>query len=199
MSKTELVKPAATKLNVQVVIASIEKKAGPILKKLDSIDEIKSQEDFDRAALLVKNLKELDDLAVEEEKKITSPLNQALTAAREHFKPFHVLVKGKDDSIKLMMSVWYEAQKNKLAKLAEDFNGGKIKKIETFARKEKELRVSGSKATATIRKVWTAEITNEEAIPREFLVPDMKKIEAHLRAGSKVPGVKWYQKEQFSI
>lgn len=196
---TIIEKPQQPKLAVQVVVASIEKKASPIIKKLETIDEIVSQEDFDRAALLVKQLKELDELATEEEKKITTPLNQALTAARAHFKPFHVLVKGKEDTIKLKMSVWYQEQQNKRAKLAEDFDKGKIKKIETFSKKDQQLQVSGSKATATIRKIWTAEVINEKIIPREFLMPDMKKIEQHLREGNEVPGVKWYQKEQFAI
>lgn len=54
--------------------------------------------------------------------------------------------------------------------------------------------------TTTVRKIWTYEITNESAIPREYLVVDEKKIRAVVKAGiRKIDGVRVFETEQLSV
>lgn len=54
--------------------------------------------------------------------------------------------------------------------------------------------------TTTVRKIWTFEITNESAIPREYLVADEKKIRAVVKAGIRnIDGVRVFEIDQLSV
>ncbi len=54
--------------------------------------------------------------------------------------------------------------------------------------------------TTTTRKVWQYEITDAEAIPREYLAVDEKKIAAVVRAGIRsIAGVRIFETEQLAV
>ena len=57
-----------------------------------------------------------------------------------------------------------------------------------------------SLGSATIKKVWTFEITDETLIPRTYFTVDEKKIREAVRAGVReIPGVRIYQDDQLAV
>ena len=61
-------------------------------------------------------------------------------------------------------------------------------------------KVSSAAGTASTKKVWTFEITDQALIPREYLEINEKKIMAGIRFGIReIPGVRIYQDEQISF
>ncbi len=55
-------------------------------------------------------------------------------------------------------------------------------------------------ATTTVKKVWQYEITDPDAVPREYLVVDEKKIAAVVRAGVRsIAGVRIFETEQLAV
>lgn len=196
--KSSALEKSPTPLNAQIVAATIEKQAKPLIRKLENIVTISTPEQMDAAAVTLKELKEVAKLAELEEKKITGPLEQAKKAAISHFKPFRDMVAQLDTTVKLAMSIYREQAAAKVKKLEADLETGKIKKITTFTNKVAAINNTGS--TAKLKKVWTAEVEDVSKVPREFMIVDMDKVRQHLRDGGKpIPGVKWYQKETIAI
>ena len=68
-----------------------------------------------------------------------------------------------------------------------------IPKVDTVAR-------SDDGSSAFIKQPWVYEITDEEAIPREYCVPNPTKIKEAIKAGIReIPGVKIFQDVQTTI
>ncbi len=60
--------------------------------------------------------------------------------------------------------------------------------------------VSADLGKATVRVVWDFEIVDPSQLPREYLIPDVAKIRAVVRAGVReIPGVRIYQTEQLAV
>src|SRR5215216_5456762 len=185
--------PAPTKKQVstQIVVATLEKKAMPLIRQLSSVSAIKTQEQFNHVATILKNLKELARLADIEEKTITSPLNEALKATKAHFKPFKEKIETFETQFKLQMSVFLKQNKKRIEQVGIDYSSGKIKKISTYTDRVNELQVKSE--NAKVRKVWKVEIVDATAIPREFLIPDMVKIRQACENGEAPKGVNYIQ------
>jgi len=183
-------------MNTQIVVKALEKQASPITRKVTSL-VINSQESFDQAGEMIKTLKEIDRKAVEEEKKITDPLTQALQAAKTHFKPFHDHVKLIEADTKAKMLTYVKTMEQKQLKALDDFDKGKIKKISTLTSKQEALQVVSS--SAQTRQVWSMEVVDASIIPREYLMPDEAKIKEALKAGKKVKGCEWKQVKTIAI
>ncbi|HHW15742.1 MAG TPA: hypothetical protein GXX28_12560 [Firmicutes bacterium] len=60
--------------------------------------------------------------------------------------------------------------------------------------------VSADLGKATIRVVWDFEIVDQSQLPREYLIPDITKIRAAVKAGVReIPGVRIYQNERLAV
>lgn len=184
------------KPNAQVVLKSIEKTSQPLLRKAVDLD-IKTKEDYELAGKLISQLKDMAKQAKAEERKITDPLNEALTATRKHFKPFFTAVESTEAEIKERMLAFLSKQEEKANKLGKQLEDGKIKKLSTYASKVNDLHVSNEHAS--VRNVKVVEIVKESTIPREYLVPDLNKIKAALVEGKKVPGCILTTKQTIAI
>jgi hypothetical protein len=186
------------KVKTEIIVANLEKKHSKTFKALATVKAIRNQEEFDYAAECVSVLKDAAKIAKVEERKITDPLTDALDATRDLFRPFYSKVNEAETTIKLLMSVYMEDNKKKIAILEEKVANGEIKNISTFVKKVGALTIENN--AASIRKVWKAILTNEKVIPRQFLMPDTAKIVAHLKAGgAPIPGVEWKQVESIAI
>lgn len=54
--------------------------------------------------------------------------------------------------------------------------------------------------SSSIRKVWTYEITDENAVPRNYLMIDEKKVKQAISAGVReIPGINIFQTEQLNL
>jgi hypothetical protein len=185
-------------INSQVVVESLGKQTDKTFRELSTIKSIRTQEEFNRAAELVKSLKVIATQAKDEQRKITDPIKKALEVIAEHFKPFYNKVEEVEIQIKKSMAVYLEHNKSKLLKLEEDVASGKIKDIGKYVDKAARLTVESD--SATVRKVWKAEIQDVQKIPRKFLVPNTQLIVEHLRkGGAPIPGVEWKQVDSIAI
>ena len=183
-------------MNTQIVIKSLEKEALPVTKKISSL-LINSQESYDSAGELLKELKAMDKRALEEENKIADPMKAALAATKAHFKPFHDSVKLIVEDTKNKMLVFVNDACTAQRKLLEDFDAGKIKKIATLTAKQEALHIVNS--AAQVRMVWTLEIEDVAMVPREYLSPDEAKIREAFKAGKKIKGCTWKQVRQIAV
>lgn len=179
-----------------VVMKALEKEAKPQMRKVSNL-EIKTQEDFDTAGKLLKNVKELAKGAKAREESITKPLTKVIADVRDLFRPFLSSVKELEEDTKTKMLAFANKADEKKEKLMKDFQEGKIKNVQTVVSKTNALEIENG--DAKIKKVWTAVCVDEKKTPREYLVPDEVKIKEALKAGKKVPGWEWRQEKSIAI
>ena len=177
-----------------IVAASIQKKAKPFLNKLNSIDVIKSKEDYELAASNLRKLKDILNVALQEEKEFREPLKQLDKKITEHFKPFKDDVRSVEETVKELMQGFLEMADKETKKLEQDFSSGKIKKGITLMDKKSKFEGIGN-----TRKVWQAVPIDESKTPREYLIPDEQLISKALKEGKKVKGWIWKQVKQITI
>lgn len=187
---------AKDKVSTAVVVASLEKQAVPVFRRVLNLS-IKTKEDFEQAAESIKFLKMLAVEAERQEKEITDPLRKVIKTTQALFKPFQTKVAETEWTTKLAMSVFLEGQKKLAAKLEDDFTNGKIKKVSTVVAKQNELRVENG--TAQVRKVWTLFIDQPNQVPFDFMVPDEAKIREACKTGNVPAGCRWEQIETIAI
>lgn len=195
--KEIVINPAA--VSTEVVIASMEKEAAPMFKKLSKISTISSKADFDLAAEQVKLLKSIDSMATKEEKSMTDPLETTKKRIKAHFKPFHDKVNEAETNAKLLMSVWLEENDRKMAKIESDFKKGDIKKVSTYTEKLNVLQVANEGSAGKVKQVSKLFINDEKKIPREFLVPDESAIIEAFKNGKTVAGCEYKKVKTIAI
>lgn len=186
----------AEKVSAAVVVQSLQKQATPLFKKLEVV-KIDSQEEYDRAGKLVKELKEMAKVADQKEKAITNPLNEALKETKALFKPFKDRVAEVELQTKAGMNQFLIKQEAATKKLEEKFERGDIKKVSTLVAKKEELQVQS--ANSKVRKVKVLKIVDASAIPREYLEPNESAIKAALLEGKKVKGCILEEVNQIAI
>lgn len=183
-------------VSTAVVVATLEKLAAPVMRKVTDL-KIKTKEDFELAANLVKKLKEWSKEASEQESKIINPMKEAMKAAQLHFKPFRNRVAEIELFTKSQMDLFLSNQEAKLKQLEANFSTGKIKKVSTLLASQDSLRVDNG--AAQIRKVWKVNIIDAKKIPREFLIPDEVAIRESCKSGKVPAGCEWRQENTIAI
>lgn len=179
--------------NALIVIKSIEKRAAPFIKSIAKIKiaGIKTQADFDAAALYVKQLKELSKEAVVEENKFLVPIKTLMKVTASHFKPFKSEVEQMEFDMKLMMSSYLEKNKTKELSLVQRVKAGTLKSMEKIVDRSNEIQHAASGGMyASVRNVKTLVEVDAKKTPRAFLIPDEQAIKKALLAGEKVEGWK---------
>jgi hypothetical protein len=183
------------KVSTQVVVKSLEKQAAPLFTKLSRLGKIKTEEEYNKAYELTKELKELSKEADRQLNTITEPNREikrqadaSIKAAGEIFRPFQNRVADIDATIKAMMGEYQKQLDSKKEKLVESFEKGKISKASTFMRKSVELENSTG-----VRKIWQAIEKDINKTPDKYWIVDVDKIKADLKDGIEVPGWAWEQ------
>jgi len=168
---------------------------------------IESQEDYAQAIDIVGNLKETGSEIKRKKESITKPLNDALRSARELFKPLESQFEKAEKIIKDKLLA-YKRKKDEEAKAEEAKIGAKVvsgglkletaeKKIANIDRVESTTR--GKIGEVQMRKVRKVRITNEQLIPRRYLVPDMVAIRRDALGGTAIDGVEVYEEETVAV
>jgi len=186
-----------TKISHEVVLRSLEKKAQPILSKLNSLS-IETADDFNEAGARLKALKSFAKIAETEKKTITDPLNQTMKAVNAHFAPFFNSIKLIEAQVKEEMERYLQTVDKKVEQLQEDFKVGTIKKVTTLHKKTEEV-AGGLQSTVQQRFVTAVTITDLKKIPLKYLVPDEELIKRDLLEGKKVPGAKLEERRILAI
>ena len=165
---------------------------------------ITTDADVPVATELLAKVKQVGKLIKERKEQITKPLNAALLSARGLFKPIETSHEQAEAIIKRKL-LDYQAKVEKerqeaAAKIAARVEKGTMR-VDTAMKKMDNLpevqktttTASGMVSTRTLKKV---RIINAELLPREYLVPDMVKInQAVLKDGQNVPGVEIYEEK----
>lgn len=131
--------------------------------------------------------KEIEDKRTE----ITKPLNQALRAVNDLFRPpkqrFEELERLLKDKIKLYLDAKHRANEERLRQVAAAQTPAMAQLgLSTVAPVEPPQGVS-------VRKVWRFVVEDESLVPREFCSPDPKKIGAVDPTTTQIPGVRFFQ------
>lgn len=165
---------------------------------------ISTSEDYTGAVDLVAKLKETGSNIKAKKESITKPLNEALRNARELFAPIEEqfinaekIVKDKILTYKRKVD---EEARAKEAQIAKRVESGSMK-LETGEKKLDEIErvnttTKGKVGEVQIRKIKKVRITDEAALPRQYLVPDHVAIRRDALSGIAIPGVEVYDEEQ---
>lgn len=179
-----------------IVLTALEKEAAPLFKQLSKLS-ISDADTYNAKSAKVDMLKQLGKQAEAKEKSLTDPLTQVIKDIRALFNPFRTIVADAEKNAKAEMLAFQDKMERQRIKVAADLESGKIAKLSTAAKKIAETEIISP--TSSVRKVWTLEITDVGDIPREYLVPDEAKIKEAFKAGKKVTGCKWEQKNTIAI
>lgn len=160
---------------------------------------VSTPEEMNTAAELLTNINKAADMLIKMKESVTKPLNEALKNARAMFK---IPEDGLDQALVIVKQkmVAYQTKvederRKKEAALAARVEKGTMK-IETAARKiedmpaiQRQVAAADGAAKVIFRDEKKVVITDENLIPREYLVPDMVKIRKVALAGVAIPGI----------
>lgn len=181
-----------------IVLASMETKASPLFAKLKKIVEVNSQSDLDLVAEKMKALKEIKKLTMQERDEIVAPIRQSIARIEQLFDPFIDKIDQLEVSSKQLMVAYIDRQTLLAEKIEEDFESGKIKKVETYTDKLADAQVtSGGNFKRLVQKELVIE--DESKIPRQYLSPKTAEIKSALLKGIKVLGCKLRTKNNVAI
>lgn len=156
---------------------------------------------------MLKQIKVVGKLITEKKELITKPLNQALKEARDMFRPYEETCEETEKIVKQKMVAYQNEQEKKrreeLAKIEAKVEKGTMK-METAIKKienvqEVQTSVQGSTGAISTRILKKVRIADESLLPREYLIPDLKKIEAVAKAGVEIPGVEVYEEKSIAV
>ena len=188
------------------IVALKEQLSGP--QNVANNLEIKTQDDANKAADILKEISEVEKVVIARKESITKPIMASLSVIRDMFRPIENDCAGAKKTIKNKILVWQtneeiriEKEKNRIENRVEkgtmraDTASGKLEALG-----EAPTKSEGSVGKVSTRTVTKVRITDESLIPRAYLVPDMKKItEAIIRDNLEIAGVEKYEEKQLAI
>jgi len=188
-------------------LAVIKKEVSSIVSMAQSF-QVENQEQEKESVDLLAKIKTTQKMITARKEEITRPLMTSLSKVRDLFKPREEDLAQAEKIIKQKVLAYRIEEEEKIekekARIAARVEKGTMK-VETAANKLSEIKDvpktvsgnSGSKlSTVTLQKV---RILDEMSIPREYLVPDLKKIaEAVLKQGLSIPGVEKYEEKSLA-
>lgn len=177
----------------------IETEKNDISEALEEAEklEIETQEDVDFVQAELINIKQQWQQWEEKRKGITKPMNDALREVRALFKPVQDGLKSLESVLKRKLLQAKEREAAEQARLlAAASQAEKPEEVKAALIRASETRVE--MPGASVIETWRWEVVDANAIPREYLIPDEKKINAVVRAAKEntnIPGVRtWVEK-----
>jgi TPP-dependent 2-oxoacid decarboxylase len=182
----------------------ITKEIRPIAKQAQDVS-ITDNASMAGAVSLLSDLNRALTKVTEEKEKVTKPLNEALKAERNRWKPIETELTDAINNVREKMSV-YQTEETKRARAAEEKIASRIapgkgnlsvetavKKIDAIERPEDAIATDAG--LVKFRTIQTLLITDEKLIPRHYLVVDEKKLLDDLKKGVKVFGATLEEKQ----
>lgn len=185
-------------------VALYEKKVNPLVTRAQSF-EIKTADDMKEATEMLSQMNRIGDAIEAEKQKVLKPLNQALKAERARWKPIETMWETGITAIRRAMTV-YQTEAARLAREKEDkiaarVGEGKGKlKAETAMQQISEIERPDSSIATTegavqFRTVKKFEVTDMTLLPIKYHIADEAKIKDAMRAGTELPGVRYYEEQ----
>lgn len=165
---------------------------------------IASDEDMAKGSDLLDVVKKIETAIIERKEQITRPLMTALASARDLFKPLETGHAEAKKTIKAKMLDYTIKEEERIALEKQRVEGRlergtmrqdtAIKKMEEIG--DVKTSFAGSNAKTSIRTITKVRIIDDTLLPREYLVPDMAKIQdAVLKQKLTVPGTETYEEK----
>jgi rubrerythrin len=213
-------------------VIDIKQETQDLVKQVDSFDKaiiIKSNVDYERVGEELKQIKTLFNALENERKSATKPLDEAKKKIMDWFRqPSEKLTIAEANRKRAMIGYQQEQEKKRReeeARLAElqrkeaERLAKKAAEAEAKGRTEKaeELRQQAQEASTIApivppkvekingiktMKIWKFRIVNEKLIPRDYLMPDEKKIGAITKATKgtlEIPGIEIYPEDTMAV
>lgn len=166
---------------------------------------VTNQEEYEKAIDLVARMKAFSKSVKERKEAITKPLNEALRNVRSMFQPVEDELENAEAEIKGKL-LEYKREQDRIAqekaeKIADRVERGTMtlatgeKRIEEVQQQSPGTHTKTAVGQIQIRRVRKVQITDEMAIPRKYLVPDLGAIRRDALAGIEIPGVETYDEE----
>lgn len=184
-------------------LAIIQKQIVPIAERAIAM-KIATTKDMVEATEILSQLNKINDKIIQEKEKVTVPLNQALKAERNRWKPaeekYTEAIQAIRDEMENYQTELVRIEREKQQKIADRVARGTLK-VETAIRKLDEVETPETEIATTAGLVQFAEvkvlkIVDDSLIPREYLIVDEKAILDALKAGKVVPGAELETKQQ---
>lgn len=164
---------------------------------------IATKEEYAMAADLVSKLKSVGQEIRVAKETITRPLNEALRNARELFAPIEKQFESAEAIVKAKLLEYKrkadEEARAEEAKIASRVERGMMK-IETAEKKLDAIErvdntTQGKVGEVQVRKIKKVRIVDENALPREYLMPNEVAIRRDALGGKTIPGVEVWEDE----
>ena len=152
---------------------------------------IDSTIEYSAASELLVEVKSRLKMVDDKRKSITSKMRAAITEVDDLFKPAISMLKDAEEALKSEMVGFREKARGMRDQLLAE---GNVDEAADY----QEIAVDG----VQIRRSWTGEVIDMDALPAEYMVPDTKKlIDATKKAGGDpgIPGWRGYQKETLAV
>jgi len=185
-------------------LAPIKKQVSSIIKSAGSL-KINSAPGLVEATDILGKIKSVGREIKEKRDSIIKPLNEAKNNAMDLFRPLESDWSEAERIVKKKMTIFGDQQaekaREKEVKITEQIESGKMD-IEKGAEKLDKItpanKVEADNGSIQFRMVKRVVIENQDLIPREYLVPDMVKINKVAKAGIKIAGIKVVEERQVS-
>ncbi len=164
---------------------------------------ISSNEDMEKGTDLLNAVKQIKTAITERKEQITRPLMTALASARDLFKPLETGHAEAEKTIKAKMLAFSESEQTRIDtdkdRIQKRVEKGTMK-VETALDKLENLgevgkSFSGDSGKVSIRVIRKVRVVDETLLPREYLVPDLKKITQDALQGKLIPGIDIYEEK----
>lgn len=178
------------------------------VKKFALEFEIKNDEDLERSADVLSEIAAAEKVVISRKEEITKPLMASLSSVRVLFKPYEddfasakKTIKNKVLQYTLIKEEEAEKERQRLAARVEKGTmkaETAVKKMGEIEEAPKTVQGSGG-GKITTRIIKKMRILSEADLPREFLIPDEKKILEALKNGIVVPGAELYEEKSLAV
>jgi len=178
--------------------------AGPAHLEADEIFtglaglEVGDRDDATTLAQIAADCKARREDIDEQRKRITTPLREALAEVNGLFKPAIETLQKTETAIKALIVAWRQHSIDEGDRLLE--SAGLLGNPDDITRAV-TLRGAPDKIPGVqIRRTWSGSVIDADAIPRAFMVPDVKALEQMTKAANgrpQIPG--WAPEEKTTI
>lgn len=156
----------------------------PALEEIKTF-EIQSDSDQEFAAEILRDVKEKYRQVEEKRTSITGPLNQALRGVNDLFRPLKTALEDAERLLKGKIAGYQQRVDEQNRQALEE-----AAEAETPEEAQQVLattRTVQSPQGVNVRHVWKPKVTDASKLPREYLMPNMSKLEAHAKAAKGQP------------
>lgn len=193
-----------TEVNTQEV-SLVKQQATKALNAANELT-IASQDDMVKATDLLSKVKTVGKMLKDRKEAITKPLNEALSSARDLFRPIEADHLQAEKVIKTKMLAYQDAEEKRAAieakKITDRVERGTMRADTAVAKiqniEQAPTSVQGKVGVVKTMIVKKYRVVDESKLPREFLIPNMPAITEALKAGAVVPGAEMYEEKVIS-